>query len=87
MIITGNKNFGLAKELSILYPDATFVSRNSGYDLTKSEDQLRLSELVLTTDIFVNNSALWKFNQTVLLDLIYKKCTIFSLIQLQIYLI
>ena len=74
MIITGNKNFGLAKELSILYPDATFVSRNSGYDLTKSEDQLRLSELVLTTDIFVNNSALWKFNQTVLLDLIYKKC-------------
>lgn len=74
MIITGNKNFGLAKELSLLYPEATFISRNTGYDLTRVEDQIRLSDLALASDIFINNSALWKFNQTLLLDLVYKKC-------------
>lgn len=73
MIITGNKNFGLAKALSDLYPNAEFISRNSGYDLTKKEDQEKLSNLVLEHDVFINNSALWRFNQTLVLDTVCKK--------------
>jgi NADP-dependent 3-hydroxy acid dehydrogenase YdfG len=75
ILITGNKEFGLAKELYNLYPDAEFLSRTSGYDLTSSEGQRRCAERVLKADVFINCSALWKFNQTVLLDTVYKKCT------------
>lgn len=73
MIITGNPKFGLAKSLFDLYPNATFISRSTGYDLTKKDDQEKLAEEVLNHEIFINCSALWKFNQTVLLDCVYKK--------------
>ena len=73
--ITGNPSFGIAKELADIYPAATFISRSTGYDLTTGKDQERCAELCLQHDVFINNSALWKFNQTVLLDAVYKKCT------------
>lgn len=73
LCITGNPNFGLAKELYNLYPNATFFSRSNGYDLTNSDDQNKFAELAITYDVFINNSALWKFNQTLILDLVYKK--------------
>jgi NADP-dependent 3-hydroxy acid dehydrogenase YdfG len=73
MIITGNKNKGLAAELYRIYPDAVFVSRDTGYDLTSREDQERLADEVLSHDVFINVSALWRFNQTMLLDTVYKK--------------
>ena len=75
ILIAGNKNYGLAKELYKLYPDAEFLSRTTGCDLTSSEGQKRCADRVLEFDIFINCSALWKFNQTVLLDTVYKKCT------------
>ena len=75
ILVAGNKNFGLAAELFKLYPDAFFASRTSGFDLTANDDQKRLADLVLEYDVFINCSALWKFNQTVLLDAVYKKCT------------
>lgn len=74
MLISGNPNYGLSKSISKLYPDATFCSRESGYELTKNEDQLRFAELALAHDTIILCSALWKFNQTVLLDAVYKKC-------------
>jgi hypothetical protein len=74
ILITGNPNFGLAKELGLIYPNATFVSRNSNIDLTSLDGHKKLAELVLSHDVFINSSALWKFNQTVLLDTVYKKC-------------
>lgn len=73
MIITGNPEFGLAKELKVLYNNAVFVSRSSGYELTKKEYQEKLADAILDHEIFINSSALWKFNQTVLLDTVYKK--------------
>lgn len=75
ILITGNKNFGLASELYKIYPDALFASRETGFDLTSQLGQNRLAELVLEYDIFINSSALWKFNQTVLLESIYRTCT------------
>ena len=75
ILVAGNKNYGLAAELFKLYPDAFFASSTSGFDLTANDDQKRLADLVLEYDVFINCSALWKFNQTVLLDAVYKKCT------------
>ena len=75
ILVAGNKNFGLAAEIYKFYPDAFFASRTSGFDLTANNDQKRLADLVLEYDVFINCSALWKFNQTVLLDAVYKKCT------------
>lgn len=71
--IAGNPNYGLAAGLRTLYPDSSFASRSNGYDLTKADGQERLVELAMDHDVFVNCSALWKFNQTVLLDAVYRK--------------
>ena len=75
IIITGNKNYGLAKSLVELFPDADFASRATGYDLTSKAGQEKFANAVPLYDVVINSSALWKFNQTVLLDTIYKKCT------------
>lgn len=72
MLISGNPQKGLAAELYKLYPDAVFCSKSSGYDLTKSEDQQRFAFAATAHDTIIINSALWKFNQTVLLDTVYK---------------
>jgi NADP-dependent 3-hydroxy acid dehydrogenase YdfG len=73
ILISGNPNFGLAKELFKIYPEAVFASRINGYDLTSQEGHNKFAILSLDFDIIINNSALWKFNQTVLLDQMYKK--------------
>lgn len=73
IIISGNKNQGLAKELNKLYPSATFCSRENGYDLTTSKGQEEFATLSVDYDIIIINAALWKFQQTVLLDEVYKK--------------
>jgi len=74
ILITGNKNKGLAGVLYELYPDATFCSRQTGFDLTKNETQEKIGELVLEHDIFINCAALWRFEQTNLLDAVHKNC-------------
>ena len=74
MIITGNQNEGLAKSLAKLYPDAEFISRETGYDFGKKLDMERCAEAVIAHDVFINCSALFRFNQTSLLDIVYKKC-------------
>mgnify|MGYP000924074283 CR=1 FL=1 len=74
MIITGNKNKGLAGELYKLYPTAEFCSRETGFELTKSEFQEKFAQECLNHDKIVICSALWKFQQTVLLDCVHKLC-------------
>jgi NADP-dependent 3-hydroxy acid dehydrogenase YdfG len=74
ILITGNPEKGLALSLSKLYPDATFVSRSNGYDLTTKDGYKKLADQITEFDVFVNSSALWKFNQTLVLDAVYKKC-------------
>jgi NADP-dependent 3-hydroxy acid dehydrogenase YdfG len=74
ILITGNPSYGLAAGLSKLYPDATFISRSNGYDLTSKNGHTKLEEIITEYDVFVNSSALWKFNQTLILESVYKKC-------------
>jgi len=74
MIITGNAKKDLAGALYNLYPDAEFCSRETGYDFGKKADQERLAERVCEHDVFINCAALYKFNQTTLLNIVYQKC-------------
>jgi hypothetical protein len=74
ILITGNPSYGLAAGLSKLYPDATFISRSNGYDLTTKDGHRKLEEIITGYDVLVNSSALWKFNQTLILECAYKKC-------------
>lgn len=72
--VAGNKNYGLAQELNAVYPDAVFASRsNGGYDFTRADSQAKFAEDSLAADVVVICSALWKFNQTLLLEAVYKK--------------
>lgn len=74
MIITGNSEEGVAAALYKIYPFAQFCSRTNGYDLSLRDDQLRVAELVLSHDVFINCAALYKFHQVNLLDEVYKMC-------------
>lgn len=73
MIITGNPQHGLAKSLYKLYPDAIFCSRSIGIDLCTQEGQRAFSKMAIHHDVVIINSALWHFQQTVLLDVVYKE--------------
>ena len=72
MIITGNPNKGVAEALHKLYPEAEFCSRISGLDLTKTDHMFEFANRCTKHDVIILNSALWRFHQTVLLDLVYK---------------
>lgn len=74
ILITGNPEKGLAASLFKIYPDATFVSRTNGYDLTTKDGYHKLIEIIKDYDVFINSSALWKFHQTLVLEYVYKKC-------------
>ena len=76
MIITGNREEKLAGALAKLYPDAEFVSRTTGFDLSTKLDQERLAEIVCEHEVFINCAALYKFNQTTLLNIVYQKCVL-----------
>lgn len=75
ILIAGNGNYGLAEGLkeSLKDSELTFISRSVGYDLTRAENQARFAELALDYDVVIFCSALWKFNQTILLEATYKK--------------
>ena len=72
MIITGNPLQGLAQALFKLYPDAEYCSRDNGYDLVETDGMEQFAQDALEHDVIVINSALWRFHQTVLLDIVYK---------------
>lgn len=75
ILVAGNSEFGLAEEIknSLKDHDVTFLSRTTGYDLTQSTNQARFADMAIDHDIIILCSALFKFNQTLLLDAVYKK--------------
>lgn len=76
ILIAGNPYYGLAEALlnSLDSHELTFVSRSTNkLDLTKSENQNTFAEMSVDYDIIILCSALWKFNQTLLLEATYKK--------------
>jgi short-subunit dehydrogenase len=75
ILISGNPKTGLAEALYKLYPNATFCSRENGYDLTQGTSQQKFATLAVEHNVIIICSALWKFQQTVLLDEVYKTLT------------
>lgn len=76
ILISGNPAVGLAEAINSVLSehDLTFISRTtSGLDLTKTENQTKFAEMSIDYDVVIINSALWKFNQTLLLEAVYKK--------------
>lgn len=74
MIVTGNPKEGVAQALHKLYPDAEYVSRATGLDLTETDHMFEFANMCTTHDQIIINSALWRFHQTILLDIVYKAC-------------
>jgi len=58
IICTGNPKDGLAKSLQKIYPDITFISRATGYDLTEQVNLERFKNLLPFYDVFINHSQL-----------------------------
>jgi len=75
ILIAGNKNYGLAKELhlSLSSNSLFFASRSNGYDLSSKVNQAKFADEAANYDVIILCSALHKFNQTILLDAVYKK--------------
>lgn len=75
ILVAGNSEYGVAESIknALAEHDVTFLSRQSGYDLTKAEQQARFAESAVESDVVILCSALWKFNQTLLLEATYKK--------------
>lgn len=70
---TGNPEFGVASAVARRWPDAEIVGQTTwGYDLTQESYREKIAEKALLYDVFINCSALWRFNQTLLLDTVYK---------------
>ena len=72
MLITGNPANGLAKGLASVFPNADFVGRHNGCDLEHKANMEAVAKKAIEYDIFINNSALWHFRQTLLLELVWK---------------
>ena len=72
ILISGNCFQGLAQALHKIYPDATFCSRLNDYELTNKKGREDFAQLSVQFDVIIVNAALWQFQQTVLLDAVYK---------------
>jgi hypothetical protein len=59
ILCTGNPSgTGIAQSLQNLYPDATFISRANGHDLTTKDGIDRFKNLLPDYDVFINHSQL-----------------------------
>jgi hypothetical protein len=76
ILITGNPAVGLAKAMNDILPNAKFASRTNGWDLTDDQRKRDLATEALNYDVFINNSALWKYHQTLLLKEVYNTAKI-----------
>ena len=81
ILITGNKYYGLCKSICTLFDSVddisyTTVSRSNGWNLDVGSEQRRLAEYFIDEDfdIFINNSALWKFHQIMIAEQVYSLC-------------
>ena len=75
ILITGKREYGVAGALLKHYPRATLIGRNeSDQDLCERDVQKDVAETALEYDVFINCSALWRFNQTLLLQEVFKRC-------------
>ena len=73
MLIIGNKDYGLARSLSGLYPDAHFMSRTTGYNLGKRDTREQVAKESINHTVVLLVSALGDFSQVMLAEAIAKQ--------------
>ena len=84
ILITGSRNYGLCEAICNLfdiinqgYVDTEIeyetASRSNGYQLDTNEGQKKLAEHYINGnfDIFINNSAIWKFQQVMIVESVF----------------
>lgn len=71
IIVSGNPDYGLAKAIAKRF-EARFCSRVNGYDFYKEESRKAFAEECLDYNVFICCAALWRFNQALLLEDVYK---------------
>lgn len=78
ILITGSRKYGLCEAICNLFdtiPDIEYetASRSNGYHLDTNDGQKKLAEKYIEGDfdIFINNSAIWKFQQVIVVEAVY----------------
>ena len=78
ILITGSRKYGVCEAMCNLFdtmPDIEYetASRSNGYHLDTSEGQRKLAEYYIegNFDIFINNSAIWKFQQVMIVECVF----------------
>ena len=73
VLMTGNPTYGLAEKFSIVHTQTDFASRTNNYDLCTKQGRVKLAQSSLNCDVFINSSALYQFNQSLVLETVWKK--------------
>lgn len=78
ILITGSRKYGLCEAMCNLFdtmPDIEYetASRSNGIHLDTAEGQRQLAEYYIkgNFDIFINNSAIWKFQQVMIVECVF----------------
>ena len=78
ILITGSRNYGLCESICNLFdtiPDIEYetASRSNGYNLDNNEGHSKLASYYVDGDfdIFINNSAIWKFHQVMIVECVF----------------
>tara|TARA_B110000503_G_C7001987_1_gene351944 strand:- start:257 stop:853 length:597 start_codon:yes stop_codon:yes gene_type:complete len=78
ILITGSRNYGLCEAICNLFdtlPNIEYetASRSNGYNLDNSDGYSKLANYYIDGDfdIFINNSALWKFHQVMIAESVF----------------
>jgi NAD(P)-dependent dehydrogenase (short-subunit alcohol dehydrogenase family) len=72
VLMTGNPTYGLAEKFSIVHTQTDFASRTNNYDLCTKQGRVKLAQSSLNCDVFINSSALYQFNQSLVLETVWK---------------
>tara|TARA_B110000037_G_scaffold156884_1_gene177028 strand:- start:1165 stop:1761 length:597 start_codon:yes stop_codon:yes gene_type:complete len=78
ILITGSRNYGLCEAICNLFdtlPNIEYetASRSNGYNLDNSDGYSKLANHYIDGDfdIFINNSAIWKFHQVMIAESVF----------------
>ena len=84
ILITGSRNYGLCEAICNLFDtinkgyidteiEYETASRSNGYQLDTNKGQKKLAEHYINEnfDIFINNSAIWKFQQVMIVESVF----------------
>ena len=71
-IMAGDEAYGLGQAIKAQWPSVHSCSRKTGYDLSDPATWARVAEESLDYDVFINCSALWRFNQSLLASKVWE---------------